>query len=355
MVIGALALAAALAGPADGRRILVLPVEVRGRDTPKFHAAVHDAVHRGLQRGEYTLVEADAATTCASNGCAGAAARAADADFAVRVTIDANDRVYELAIAVVAADTARLVAEANDVCDLCGLEEVVQMIDEQSASIRARLDALVTSPPVIAFESTPPAATIELDGAQLGPTPLERTVAPGDHRARALLDGYVPQERRFTAIAGVSEVVRFELQRVARRDRRPLLRALGWSALGVGLGAVGVGAGLVAIHRDPVRTRCTGANVDPGGDCRYIYLTRGAGIGLLTTGGVLLATSIGLLVAGRERSVSRRRSRSDRSASASIRSTRRDPRPTAGPSASSPRAVPPAARAGADVPRAAGS
>src|SRR5215210_1963587 len=169
MVIGALALAAALATPAEPHRILVLPVEVRGRDTPKFHAAVHDAVQRGLQRGEYTLVEADPATTCTSNDCAGATARAADADFAVRVTIDANDRVYQLAIEVVAADSAQLVAEAKDVCDLCGLEEVVQMIDEQSASIRTRLDALVTAAPTIAFESTPPAATIELDGAQLGP------------------------------------------------------------------------------------------------------------------------------------------------------------------------------------------
>ncbi|HET6586111.1 MAG TPA: PEGA domain-containing protein [Nannocystaceae bacterium] len=333
--------ALALAGPApatDGaaNRILVLPVEVRGRETATFQAAVSEAVHEGLLRGQYKLVEGDDASSCASHECAGEAARKAGARFAVRVTVVASHRVYELAIAVVDAESARLVAEANDTCDLCGLEEVVQMVDEQSASIRRRLDALVTEPPVIAFESEPPAAAIELDGARIGVTPIARPVAPGDHRARAVLDGWVPQERTFTAVAGVRDVVRFELQRVARRDRRPLLRALGWSALGVGLAAVGVGAGLVAIDHDPVKTRCTGNNVDLQGDCRYVYLTQGAGIGLVATGGALLVTAVALLVVGRKRGLSSR-SPCGRFACASSRSIARDPRPTAArPSARRP-------------------
>jgi hypothetical protein len=285
--------------PDDGkRRILVLPVEVRGRDTKKFHAAVHAAVQRGLERGEYKMVPADPKTKCTTHACAGEAAAAAKVDFAVRVTIDAADRVYHLSIAVIAADGSRLVAYSKDECDLCGLEEVVQMIDEQSASIRARLDALVTEPPVIAFESAPPGATIELDGQTIGPAPLEHTPVPGAHRARAILDGYATQERRFTAVVGVREVVRFELQALGRKDRRPLMRALGWSALGIGLGATGVGAALIVIDHDPVTTRCNGSNVDPDGDCRYIYLTKNAGIGLVATGAALLVTSVALLVAG---------------------------------------------------------
>jgi hypothetical protein len=314
MVIAGFALSLVLAAPAEGaeRRILVLPIEVKGRDTQKFQSAVRDAVHRGLERGEYELVESKPAGPCADNACAGELARKADADFAVRVAVDASDRVYEIGITVVDAASARMVAEANDVCDLCGLEEVVQMVDQQAGSIRTRLDALLAEPPIVAFQSVPPAAIVELDGERLGPTPLERAVTPGEHRARALLDGYVPQERRFTAVVGVREVVGFELQRAPRKDKRALLRALGWSALGVGVAAVGVGATLIAIDRDPVRTRCTGDNVDPGGDCRYIYLTKGAGIGVVTTGGVLIATAVGLLVAGRERK-SGRGTRSKRS------------------------------------------
>jgi hypothetical protein len=310
-MVGAALVALALAGPApanDGEpnRILVLPVEVRGRETATFQTAVSDAVREGLLRGQYKLVEGDVAAKCASHACAGEAARTAGARFAVRVTVVASDRVYELAIAVVDAESARLVAEANDTCDLCGLEEVVQMIDEQSASIRRRLDALATEPPVIAFESEPPAAVIEIDGARIGVTPIERPVAPGEHRARAVLDGWVPQERTFTAVIGVRDVLRFELQRVARRNRRPLMRALGWTALGVGLGAVGVGAGLIAIDHDPVKTRCDGSDVDLQGDCRYIYLTQGAGIGLVATGGALLVTAVALLVVSRKRAPDRK-------------------------------------------------
>ncbi len=296
--------------PDDGKRkILVLPVEVRGRDTKKFHAAVHAAVRRGLERGEYKMVPADPKTKCSTHACAGEAAQAAKVDFAVQVTITAADRVYQLAIAVIAAEGSRLVAYSKDECDLCGLEEVVQMIDEQSAAIRGRLDALVTEPPVIAFESVPNGATIELDGQTIGPTPLEHTPIPGAHRARAILEGYAPQERRFTAVVGVREVVRFELQALGRKDRRPLMRAIGWAALGVGLGAAGVGAGLIAIDHDPVKTRCSGGNVDPDGDCRYIYLTKNPGIGLVATGAALIVTSVGLLIAGHSKRVERKRAR----------------------------------------------
>lgn len=103
-MVGAALVVLALAGPApakdgESNRILVLPVEVRDRETATFQTAVTDAVREGLLRGQHRLVEGDEGLRCASHECAGEAARTAGAQFAVRVTVVASDRVYELAIA----------------------------------------------------------------------------------------------------------------------------------------------------------------------------------------------------------------------------------------------------------------
>ncbi|MEM6991321.1 MAG: hypothetical protein AAF721_12505, partial [Myxococcota bacterium] len=118
---------------------------------------------------------------------------------------------------------------------------------------------------------------------------------------RASLEGYAPVERSFEALPGVHQSVAFELDRLPAPRRSGRLTALGWAAGGVGVAAIATGAALLAVDGRPIRRRCNGDNLDADGDCKFIYITRGPGIGVLVGGGVLVAAGVALLITGRKR------------------------------------------------------
>jgi hypothetical protein len=68
----------------------------------------------------------------------------------------------------------------------------------------------------------------------------------------------------------------------------------------VGLASLATGVSLVAVDDQPDRIRCSGANIDGDGDCRYRVETRNAGIGVAAAGLVITGTAIGLLIASRK-------------------------------------------------------
>ena len=211
----------------------------------------------------------------------------------------AQRRDFTIVLDVVDTQTQRSVAQSRERCEVCGFSEVVEVVDSQAAAIGARLDALQLEPPVLIFDSVPPGAVVVLDGEVVGETPFERAVQPGPHRVEAQLDGYVTAARQIEAVAGVRDRVQVTLEPVPRPKRRGRMRALGWSALGVGGAALVVGVPLIVIDGQPNRVQCSGSDVDANGNCRFIYATAEAGIGLAAVGGALLATGIGLLVATR--------------------------------------------------------
>jgi hypothetical protein len=66
---------------------------------------------------------------------------------------------------------------------------------------------------------------------------------------------------------------------------------------------------MLAFHHSPVKSRCSGDNIDIMGRCRYRYDLRAGGIALTTIGIGALITGItsGLIVHGRKRNAKRRR------------------------------------------------
>jgi serine/threonine-protein kinase len=68
--------------------------------------------------------------------------------------------------------------------------------------------------------STPPGASVEIDGARAGTTPLEAAVSPGSHTVALSLDGYA-SERSAVTLGGPGEtgVLVFTLRPVARPSR----------------------------------------------------------------------------------------------------------------------------------------
>ncbi|HET6585533.1 MAG TPA: hypothetical protein VFG69_18870, partial [Nannocystaceae bacterium] len=111
----------------------------------------------------------------------------------------------------------------------------------------------------------------------------------GPHSVSARLAGHRAQTRAIETVAGVQQLVRFEL--VDDQPGRIHLRRFGWAALGLGAAAVIAGAPLVAIDERPVTTRCSGENVNAFGVCKYRHDT-------LVGGAVLIATGAAALVAG---------------------------------------------------------
>jgi hypothetical protein len=290
--------------------IVVLPLRIDGELPEARRQELETALRRGLERAELELVDA-AATDCNTIVCATEVARAAKADYAVLPRIAITRRDYDLVIEVIDARQGKVVASSAEHCEVCGIAEVIELVDTRAAALSARLQALRLGAPVLVFESTPPGALIHIDGDVVGETPLQRVVEAGAHRVGAELSGYVPETREIDAVPGVHSTIDFELTPIPRSVRFRRLRIFGWTAIGVGAAAVLVGGPLIAVHGRENEVVCSGANVDPRGNCKYLHATRGPGIAVTVVGAALLATGIGILIGTRDKRKSPGRARAN--------------------------------------------
>ncbi|MFO0634050.1 MAG: PEGA domain-containing protein [Nannocystaceae bacterium] len=192
----------------------------------------------------------------------------------VTATVTARDRDFELALLLDARD-GRELAATTATCEVCVVAEVGDMLADRAAVLGAKLDALATAPPRLRFVSCPGGAMISIDGERVGAAPLERTLDAGRHRAKAVLEGHLPLELQFDAVAGTEEELTLTLSPVPPRARA--LRPAGAATLGIGVALAAVGVPLLVLHGRPFRGRCTGADVDVDGDCRFRYDTRTGG------------------------------------------------------------------------------
>jgi hypothetical protein len=293
-------------------RVVVLGTAVEGDLQASRGDELTTALRDGLARGEFELVDSPpdwaSVVSCApsssakwSPDCAAQAARKVGADYAVVMKIVVDRRDYSIGLEVIGAETGSVSASSSERCEVCGIAEARDVVDSQAAAIRARIESLTLAAPVVVFESSPPGAIIRLDGKLVGETPFERVLEPGPHVVEGSLHGYVAESQRLEAVAGVRSTVKFDLEPVPRSVRFAKLRVFGWVALGVGVAGVVTGATLVAIDGRPNELDCRGGNVDPEGDCKFVYGTLGGGIGALAAGGALLATGVGILLGTRDR------------------------------------------------------
>lgn len=295
--------ASSLLVPVSGRaaeptrdRVALLPTIVHaGERLPaSWRAALHERVREGLARGRVEVVAAEAPDGCDA-ACRRARGSSAGARWVARAELTVRGRDFDVTVALFDGSDGAPISEASDACEVCAVAEVGDVLADQAAALAAKLAALTEAPPVVRFESTPAGATIAIDGRTIGTAPLARTVDPGRHRARARLDGHVPLELQFDAIAGTRDTVRLVLSPIARAPRRRLAVA-GWTSSAAGLAIAGAGAPLLALHGRPYRTRCSGADVDADGDCRFRYDTRAGGAVLISLGAAALVAGITMLI-----------------------------------------------------------
>jgi hypothetical protein len=287
-------------------KIAVLPVVADDDIDDSARADFYEALHKGVGRGEYELseeaaVNAIAAKRCkGSDGCSAAALAEIQADTGathyVRTRVDLESRDYTVKIELVDIADNKVILESEQICEICGLGEVNSQIESQGAFIQARLSASQEGPPVLVISSEPSGALVFLDDKLVGTTPFERDVVIGEHSLRVSLNGYVDQGRAVALTNGAREVVEFSLERVIAD---PTLRNLDAGLLAGGLAVFGGGVVLVVLDGMPFKGSCTGDDVDPMGNCRFIYNTKIGGAVAAVSGAV--AATIGVMMLIRHR------------------------------------------------------
>ena len=288
--------------PVAKTRVVVLPPAVEGELPDARRDELSGTLRAGLARGDFEVVPAPPdAVGCATPTCASEAAQAAGADYAVSMSVAVDQRDYTFVLELFGAESGERAARTEARCELCGIAEAREVVDGQAAALRDRLQALELEAPTLSFSSTPPGALIRLDGKVVGETPFERTVQPGSHRAEADKPGYVAETQEFEAVAGVHSTIGFELDPIPRSVRFRRLRAFGWAALGIGAASITTGITLIAIDGKPNTVDCEGDNVDPRGNCKFVYATGEAGIAVTVVGVALVGTGIGIAVGTRDR------------------------------------------------------
>jgi hypothetical protein len=285
------------------RKIAVLPLKVEGPADETTRRAWTEGLRRGIGRGDFTLaeqkaVDASADAACDRKSCWDKLRGATSATHMVRTQVTIKNRDYALKLELVDAESGAVIVSTEDRCEICGVEEVTNLLDSQGALLQTRLAAMGKGPPVLVVDTKPSGALVFVDDEVVGTTPLERPVLEGAHKVRISLSGYVAEERELSLVPGVREQVNIELQRTPGSPKR---RALGAAALGGGLALLGAGLTLVALDDKPFPGDCPGTSGDRLKDCVSLYNTGLGGTVAAVVGAAL--TTLGIVVLVRNRNV----------------------------------------------------
>lgn len=120
------------------------------------------------------------------------------------------------------------------------------------------------------------------------------------------MKGFVEQSRTVEAVQGVRETVHFELLPAGdsargTRGAKDWKVPVGWTFLGVGVAGTAAGVTFLVLDEAPYQAHCSGADVDPQGNCRQRYDTLWHGVAFTAAGGALLVTGAALLIVARSK------------------------------------------------------
>lgn len=301
--------------PAAAERDVVVVLPITVRDVPDGHLArdLENRVAAGLRRAGLTAVAADVVRARVPAGACGpeclrGAVAGTGARWLVRTEIVVEGRDYNVQLVLLRADTGQIALTSADQCEICGYEELGEIVGDLAYALQRKLAAAAVPPPRLQVFTRPDGSTVLVDGAVVGVTPLDITVAAGAHEVVIERPGYVSHRRRITAADGVTETIGTELGPVPPPDQPPReqprrrLAPIGWAAVGVGLAGLIAGTALITIDERPIQRDCSGMNVDAFGTCKWRHDTLAGGATLAALGVAALATGVALLVVDRRRS-----------------------------------------------------
>jgi hypothetical protein len=230
------------------------------------------------------------ADSCSGGSCTGKAAHALGVAFLVFASVVEHDKTYDVTLDLVNGKSGITIGTNRERCEICGVEEASEKVGLAASALRARLEALANTPARFIIRSRPAGARLALDGEPMGRTPVDRELPAGVHKLELAAEGYDSLERTLTAVNGVDETLDVDL--VVLPSKLPL-RALGWTALAVGVAAL-VGS-VWAESIDGQELACAPSERDHLGHCPRVRSTRvlgallaGLGAASATIGGVWL-------------------------------------------------------------------
>lgn len=287
-VAGARVHAAAPAG-GDDKRIAVLPLRIDGQVDADTRERWSVGLRNGLGRGAAALVDPADVTpyldgNCERQSCYDKVRANSGATHLLRTTIVAKNRDFILKLDLIDAKTGAVAVSDEDVCEICGSEEMVSLLDSQGALLQTRLAAMGAGPAVLVLDSKPGGAVVTIDNEVVGKTPLERPLLEGSHKIRFSLDGYVSEERELNLVNGTQEQLTVDLKRTPGSSKS---RALGAAGLSGGLLLLATGVTLLVLDDLEYKPNCSGANKDAQDDCRYLYNTGPLGGVLIGVGAIV--------------------------------------------------------------------
>jgi hypothetical protein len=299
-------------------KIAVAPFEIEGELSSEAVAKLEGQLVAGLERGGAAIVPPSRAATGSATlpcgegaGCIVALAEANEATHVLQVKITQSGRDYSLEMMLSSGTDGSIQAKSTQTCEICGLQELGELIGDQAAAFQPKLEAV---PATLIVETTPPGAMVKVDGRVVGVSPIVEPVEPGEHTITIVKEGYHERERKVTFVAGGEETVTLGLQPIPVPVAEPEapdgrgMRIAGWSSLGVGLGVLTGGITLLVIDERPVQSRCGDPmNIDVNGLCLYRYDTLAGGIGLAIGGGAAVIAGAVLVGLGYKRKQAKRK------------------------------------------------
>jgi hypothetical protein len=183
------------------------------------------------------------------------------------------------------ADGAVRAAERRQ-CDACRLDALGQAA---TGLITAMMTATDAGTATLSLTSSPPGATVAVDGAPVGATPTTYQVAAGTHQVTFTLDGHTPVTHDVTITVGEVKTLDAPLAPAgpgAGKGGRGPSRALPYALIGGGAAALLAGVVLVVMDEDPTPSNTT--------EPTYFDSARG-GVPLAAVGGLAVGAGIYLL------------------------------------------------------------
>lgn len=236
-------------------------------------------------------------TDCAEDACFREAMSSTSASAVVLLTVDQRDNVYRFGLEARSVATGERLASVDDVCEICGLEEVAELVELRAAALGESLDR--PSEGTIRITSNPPGALVFVDDRTVGGTPLELVLPAGPHVVRVEKPGFLEDVEAVEVRSGVDDEVRFRLVVMPTKDRSARRWSIaGGVSLGLGLAGIAAGIPMVIMDGNPYKTDC---RADPLGNCAELYDTMAAGASLTTAGVIGLGAGTAMLLIGRKR------------------------------------------------------
>ena len=296
------------ASPSAATEVAVLPLMVEGELPERWYDEAGQRLVSGLSRGTLSVRAAgEVPESCDTPQCWAEREALTGVDFVVTAKLEVGDaRDYGLSIDARSVKTGKVVASTDGVCELCGFEEAVDMIESRSAVLAPELARLGAALPVLLFRSEPTGAVVSLDGTMYGPTPIRIQAPAGAHEVEATMAGYLPQSFSIEAVDGVRKEVALRL--VPRPDD-PLPQGRGLviaGAVTLSAGVVGLATGVTLLVLDgrEFQRRC---EPDVTGRCQFDYETTIGGAVGTGIGGAGVAAGITMLAVGAVRGKRARR------------------------------------------------